>query len=85
MKGLRVVDASVIPSSLSGDTYATQVMIAERMADVIRDRDTVATIKDYFRHLYEVHHTKVMEDEEIQAHQEAAGNKTGTKEATDEA
>lgn len=84
LKGLRVVDASVIPSSLSGDTYATQVMIAERMADVIRDRDTVAMIKDYFRHLYEVHHTKVMEDEEIQAHQEASGNKTGTKEATEE-
>jgi hypothetical protein len=65
IKGLRVADASIIPSSTSGDVYATQVMIAEKAADMIREKDTVQAIKEYFRHLYEVKHKKIMEDEDI--------------------
>ena len=39
LRKLRVIDASVIPSSLSGGTLAATVMIAERAADLISGRD----------------------------------------------
>jgi len=64
-----VADASIIPNALSGDTYATQVMIAEKAADMLREKDTVLAIKEYFLHLYEVKHKHVLEEEEILAHQ----------------
>lgn len=65
IKGLRVVDSSVIPSTTTGDTYATQIMIAEKAADMIRDKDTVKAIKDYFKHLIESRHKKIMDDEDL--------------------
>jgi choline dehydrogenase len=38
ISGLRVADASVMPSPVSGNTVATVYAIAERAAEIIRDQ-----------------------------------------------
>jgi len=51
---------------MTGDTYATQVMIAEKAADLIREKDSVKAIKEYFKHLIESRNARIMDDDELE-------------------
>ena len=48
-------------------------MIAEKASDMIREKDTVKPIKEYFKHLIATKHKKFVDEEEEQHHQQANG------------
>jgi choline dehydrogenase len=45
MQGLRIADASIMPTMPSANTYATTMMIAEKASDMIRGRPPLAPVE----------------------------------------
>ncbi|GFY61096.1 hypothetical protein TNIN_346581, partial [Trichonephila inaurata madagascariensis] len=46
IKGLRVVDASVMPMFPAGNTFASTLMIAEKASDLIKDASVIVRVRE---------------------------------------
>ena len=57
-------------------------MIAEKASDILRNMDTVASIKEYFKHLIAIRHDKFKDEEEL-ALQEEKNDEKKSKESKD--
>lgn len=79
IKKLRVADASIIPNAISGNTYATQIMIGEKLADILMERNSVHHIQEYFKHLIAVKHEKMRDEEEHPGEHGTEGSKKKKK------
>lgn len=79
LKNLRVIDASVIPNSMSGNAFTTQIMIAEKAADMIKEKDTVKAIREYFKHLLETKHKRISEEDHHPSENEKNDDKNDKK------
>ena len=59
-------------------------MIAERASDIIREKDTVEAIRDYFKHLIAMKNKRMVDEEEAEEDRKAAEALAAAKEKAQE-
>lgn len=68
-----------MPTLTSGNSYTAQVMIAEKASDLIREKDTVKSIREYFKHLIETKHKRIADEEDHPEVKDEKIEKNGAK------